>query len=153
MENTSTLTSVETITSSNLTSGYDVTWTKWALTLTLAVTALVTFWGNLLVIIAFCVDKRLHNTFNLFVLNLAVTDTLVGLLPIPFFAVDYFVGWWPFGEAVCGIWILLDWGMTFESIFTLCAIAADRLWAVRWSVHYRNHNTSKKNATVLAVVW
>ena len=100
---------------------------KWTLVILLWITAFITFFGNLLVILAFVVEKKLFKVnFNIFILNLAVTDVLVSTMAVPFYSIDVYVGYWPFNEIVCAVWIFCDWGMTFASIFTLVAISVDR---------------------------
>ena len=63
---------------------------------------LVTLFGNLIVLIAFLVDTKLRQPFNLFIMNLAVTDFLVAITAMPFYTIDTLFGYWPFGQ-VCAI--------------------------------------------------
>ena len=63
---------------------------------------LVTLFGNLIVLVAFLVDTKLRQPFNLFIMNLAVTDFLVAITAMPFYTIDTLLGYWPFGQ-VCGI--------------------------------------------------
>ena len=81
----------------------------------------------MLVILCFFVEKKLWKVnFNIFILNLAVTDVMVSCMAIPFYSIDFYFGHWPFDEITCAVWIFFDWGMTFASIFTLVAISVDR---------------------------
>ena len=59
-------------------------------------------------------------------LNLAVTDVSVGLTAMSFYTFDVLLGYWPFGDFMCGVWIFFDYGLTFTSVFTLVAISLDR---------------------------
>ena len=115
----------------------------------------MTLLGNLVVILAFVYDKRLtaNNHFNYYIINLAVTDLLVAVMAMSFYTFDVLLGYWPFGEFMCGIWIFFDYGMTFASVFTLVAISADRYWSVAWYLHYRNHNSRKKTVIAIVIVW
>ena len=108
--------------------------------------------GNGLLILAFIFSSKLRQMdFNLFILNLAVTDVLVAVIDIPMFIVNYIMEHdWVFGEGVCGFWIFFDWGLTFASINTLVVISLNRLWAARWSSNYRRHST--RGTTVMAIV-
>lgn len=106
---------------------YQLTPFFWAIIVLLWMTAAVTFFGNILVLLAFASDQKLSKVnFNLYLVNLAVTDVCVSVIAIPFFAIDIYYGGWPYDQVTCAVWILLDWGMTFLSIFTLVAISVDR---------------------------
>ena len=83
----------------------------------------------------------------------AITDLLVSLTAMPFYTINYAMCYWPFGEALCWMWIFMDWGMTFASIFTLVAISIDRYWAACWSSHYRNHNSRNRTLISIALIW
>lgn len=123
------------------------------LAVTLTTIDIVTIFGNLLVLVAFFVDRKLFNPFNMFIFNLAVTDFLVAITAMTFYTIDTLFGYWPFGEIMCGIWIYFDFAMTFASVFTLVAISVDRFWCCTWAVHYRIHNNKIKTAIVLAIIW
>ena len=86
----------------------------------------VTIVGNLLVIISPFVDRKLRNTFTYYIINLGMTDFLVALTAMSFYSFDIMLGYWPFGEVMCGVWIFFDYGMTFSSVFTLMVISVDR---------------------------
>ena len=58
--------------------------------------------------------------------NLAITDVSVAIFAMSFYTFDVLLGYWPFGEFMCGVWIFFDYGMTFASVFTLVAISFDR---------------------------
>jgi len=63
------------------------------------------------------------------------------------------VGYWPFGRALCGLWVVVDYGATLASVYALVAICVDRLWATKWCHHYRKYNTRKKVALMCLAVW
>ncbi|KAI0234973.1 Muscarinic acetylcholine receptor M3, partial [Lamellibrachia satsuma] len=118
----------------------------------LFIIVIVTIVGNVIVIAAFVIEKKLRTTFTFYILNLAITDVCVAVTAMSFYTFDIVLGWWPFGEVMCGIWIFFDYGMTFASVFTLVAISVDRFWSVQWSVNYRQHNTMRKTSIVLFVI-
>ena len=113
----------------------------------------LTMLGNGFVLVAFAVDRRLLQPFNMFILNLAITDFLVAITAMTFYTIDTLLGYWPFGYVMCCIWIFFDFAMTFASVFTLVAISVDRFWCVTWAVHYKIHNNRLKTGIILAVVW
>ncbi|KAK7102785.1 hypothetical protein V1264_020964 [Littorina saxatilis] len=113
----------------------------------------MTVTGNAMVLLAVARNKRLQTVFNMYIVNLAVTDILVALLAMSFYTTENMLGYWPFGEFMCGVWIFFDYGMTFASVFTLIAISVDRFWAVKWSMHYRSNKTKKKTFLGIALTW
>lgn len=113
----------------------------------------VTIFGNLLVLVAFVVERKLFQPFNMFIFNLAVTDFLVAVTAMTFYTIDTLLGYWPFGYVMCGLWIYFDFAMTFASVFTLVAISIDRFWCVTWAVHYRMYNNKTKTVIILALIW
>lgn len=83
---------------------------------------LETIFGNLLVVVAVKVEKKLQTPFNYYIVNLAITDMNVGLSVMSLFAVTNLYGYFPFNSLVCGYWVWSDYTMTFESVFTLMTI-------------------------------
>ena len=115
--------------------------------------AVVTIFGNLLVILSFVFERRLLQPFNLYILNLAVTDFFVGMTAMTFYSLDTLLGYWPFGRAMCGVWIYFDFAMTFSSVFTLVAISVDRFWCVTWAIHYKTHTNRFRTSMILVFIW
>ena len=85
----------------------DAEWTPPAINVTpsyvlkamgLAAVVIATSFGNLIVLIAFMVDSKLWQPFNLYIMNLAVTDFLVGVTAMTFNSIDILLGYWPFGQ-------------------------------------------------------
>lgn len=114
---------------------------------------LLTTLGNILVLVAIHVNKKLHTTFNYYVVNLAITDLAVAVTAMSFHTTDNMLGYWPFGELLCGVWIFFDYGMTFVSVFTLILISLDRFWSVTWITHYRCHHSKKKSIIAILFIW
>ena len=56
-------------------------------------------------------------------------------------------------RALCGLWVVVDYGATLASVYALVAICVDRLWATKWCHHYRKYNTRKKVAVMCVLVW
>ena len=109
--------------------------------------------ANLFVLLSYKFEKKLRTTFAILVGNLAVTDLLVSCIPMLFFTINILYGYWPFGRVLCGIWVVVDYNSVFASSYMLAAISIDRLWSIKWSIHYRNHNTKKKAAIIVIIVW
>ena len=66
--------------------------------LVLFVIIVVTIIGNVIVIAAFVVEKKLRTTFTVYILNLAVAAVCVAVTAMTFYTIDVLLGWWPFGE-------------------------------------------------------
>ena len=120
---------------------------------TLTVVVLVTIIGNTLVLLSVAFNGRLRTAFNCYIVNLAITDVLVATTAMPMYILDTILGYWPFGEYVCSMWIFFDFALTFASVFTLVAISIDRYWSVSWSLHYRIHHSVHKCIGIILFTW
>ena len=109
--------------------------------------------ANLFVLLSYKFEKKLRTTFAIMVGNLAVTDFLVSCFPMFFFTINILFNYWPLGRVLCAIWVVVDYNCVFASSWLLAAISIDRLWSVKWSIHYRNHNTKKKAVIIVISVW
>ncbi|KAJ8350148.1 hypothetical protein SKAU_G00252780 [Synaphobranchus kaupii] len=124
----------------------------WAL-LILAVVAL-TVAGNILVIMAVSLEKKLQNATNYFLMSLAVTDMLLGLLVMPVSMVTIIYGYsWPLPVTLCPIWIYLDVLFSTASIMHLCAISLDRYIAIRNPIQHSRFNSHTKAFFKIMAVW
>ncbi|WAQ97170.1 ADA1A-like protein, partial [Mya arenaria] len=126
-----------------------ITWDKILIGIVLYMVTLVTILGNILVLVAVKINRRLQTTFNYYIVNLAITDVAVGLTAMSFQATFIVFGRWPFGEVLCALWIFFDYGMTFVSVFTLILISIDRFWSIAWALQYRHRHTKRKGFMLL----
>jgi len=109
--------------------------------------------ANLFVLLSFAYEKKLRTTFSILIANLALTDLIVAVLPMNFYTINIIFGYWPLGKILCGLWVVVDYNTVFASTYTLAAISIDRLWSIKWSINYRQNNTKRKAAIIVAVVW
>uniref|UniRef100_A0AAY4BHC3 Neuropeptide FF receptor 1 n=1 Tax=Denticeps clupeoides TaxID=299321 RepID=A0AAY4BHC3_9TELE len=82
--------------------------------------------GNGLVCLIVLENRGMRTVTNLFILNLAVSDLLVGIFCIPTTLVDNLITGWPFTNPVCKMSGLVQGMSVSASVFTLVAIAVDR---------------------------
>ncbi|CAH1263060.1 CHRM4 [Branchiostoma lanceolatum] len=126
---------------------------KYALLVVLVLISLATVVGNVMVLVALVREKMLRTVYNYFILNLALADLCVGLVIMPLFATYVSLGNWPFGSAMCVLWVLMDFGCCQVSIFTLLLIAGDRYCSIRWPTTYVARRTAQRTIPVVFLTW
>ena len=90
-----------------------------------------------MVILAVATCRKLRKSVsNLFILSLAVTDSMLAVLILSLSLVNQVLGYWIFGEVVCGLWLLMDITICTASILHLCAISVDRYIAICHPLRY-----------------
>ncbi|KAJ8282763.1 hypothetical protein COCON_G00052820 [Conger conger] len=113
-----------------------------------------TIGGNILVILAVSLEKKLQNATNFFLRSLAVADMLVGILVMPISLINILYDYvWPLPHALCPIWIYLDVLFSTASIMHLCAISLDRYVAIRNPIEHSRFNSRTKAMLKIAAVW
>uniref|UniRef100_A0A8C2C7W3 Neuropeptide FF receptor 1 like 3 n=1 Tax=Cyprinus carpio TaxID=7962 RepID=A0A8C2C7W3_CYPCA len=95
--------------------------------------------GNGLVCVIVLRNRHMRTVTNIFILNLAVSDLLVGIFCIPTTLVDNLITGWPFSNTICKLSGLVQGTSVCASVFTLVAIAVD--------------SDCNKNKTVLTIMF
>ncbi|NXR89696.1 NPFF2 protein, partial [Hypocryptadius cinnamomeus] len=96
-------------------------------------------------------SKHMRTVTNLFILNLAVSDLLVGLFCMPTTLLDNIIAGWPFGSLVCKMSGMVQGISVSASVFTLVAIAVDRF---RCIVHpFKQKLTIPAAVATIAAIW
>uniref|UniRef100_A0A8C2BWR5 Histamine H2 receptor n=1 Tax=Cyprinus carpio TaxID=7962 RepID=A0A8C2BWR5_CYPCA len=114
----------------------------------------LTICGNVLVCLAVATSRRLHQISSCFILSLAVTDLLLGLLVLPLTAMlELRNGRWPLGGVFCNIYISLDVMLCSASILTLLAISVDRYLAISNPLCYPRRVTPRRVGITLTAIW
>ncbi|KFV69892.1 5-hydroxytryptamine receptor 2C, partial [Dryobates pubescens] len=122
--------------------------------LLILVVILLTIGGNILVIMAVSLEKKLQNATNFFLMSLAVADMLVGILVMPVSLITVLYDYaWPLPNQLCPIWISLDVLFSTASIMHLCAISLDRYVAIRNPIEHSRFNSRTKAILKIAAVW
>ncbi|XP_022826023.1 D(2) dopamine receptor [Spodoptera litura] len=109
--------------------------------------------GNILVCLAVCLDKRLQNVTNYFLLSLAIADLLVSLFVMPMGAIPGFLGYWPLGVVWCNVYVTCDVLACSASIMHMCFISIGRYLGIRNPLKSRHHSTKRVVVIKIALVW
>ncbi|XP_063903995.1 cholecystokinin receptor [Zophobas morio] len=86
--------------------------------------------GNTLVILTLVKNQRMRTITNLFLLNLAVSDLLLGVLCIPFTLIGTLLRHFVFGEVMCKLLPFLQACSVSVGVWTLVAISVERYYAI-----------------------
>ncbi|XP_064614227.1 histamine H3 receptor-like [Liolophura sinensis] len=108
--------------------------------------------GNALTIIAYIRDPKLQTVQNMYLLNLAIADFLVGCVSMPFYFVTTILDYqWIFGRLFCKIWNALDFLACLAGAYAVVLISVDRSLMVWQGAAYAVRQT-KKSATLRIVM-
>ncbi|KFO20593.1 neuropeptide FF receptor 2 [Fukomys damarensis] len=107
--------------------------------------------GNIVVCFVVTRNKHMHTVTNLFILNLAISDLLVGIFCMPITLLDNIIAGWPFGSTMCKISGLVQGISVAASVFTLVAIAVDRFRCVVYP--FKPKLTMKTASATVVIIW
>jgi hypothetical protein len=119
----------------------------------LSLTIFAALVGNLLVLGATYIDKRLHNANKYFVASLAVSDLLVALFSVTIRLHLYLNINEPLTLAFCRFWISVDIFGEAASITTLTMISIDRYYKVSKPFRYKANMTTHRAYRIIALIW
>merc|ERR1712226_911073 len=115
--------------------------------------ALLTVFGNILVMLAFVKERKLRRWNNYFLINLAVADTLVGAISLPFYTIYLLEGQWRFGPVICDLWLTLDYTMCTSSCLSILVICIDRYWSLAYPISYRQYMSTGVVMSLIIPTW
>jgi muscarinic acetylcholine receptor len=149
----SSLVSSSTIASTAIGDDYYPFWLLVVIAIFGSVTSVLTVLGNILVILAFFLDRQIRQPTNYFILSLSVSDFLIGLLSMPLLTIYIYAKDWPLNAIICDIWLSLDYTVCLTSIYTVLFITIDRFCSVKMPAKYRKWRTGRKINIMIAVTW
>ncbi|XP_068021570.1 histamine H4 receptor [Melanerpes formicivorus] len=116
--------------------------------------ALLTIAGNVLVILAFILDRGLRHHSNYYFLNLAISDFAVGVFCMPLYIPYSLTGKWHLGRDICKLWLALDYLLCTASVFNIVLISYDRFLSVTRAVSYRAQQGIASSPVVkMVAIW
>ncbi|XP_044133007.1 neuropeptide FF receptor 2 isoform X1 [Bufo gargarizans] len=107
--------------------------------------------GNGVVCFIVLSSKHMRTVTNLFILNLAVSDLLVGIFCMPTTLLDNIIAGWPFGNTICKMSGMVQGISVSASVFTLVAIAVDRFRCIVYP--FKQKLTISTAVVIITVIW
>ncbi|XP_071944877.1 histamine H3 receptor-like [Antedon mediterranea] len=116
--------------------------------------SIVTVIGNGLVILVLITETSFHSKPGyLFILNLPVADFFIGAFSFPLNTLWLMFGYWPFGEGVCKMWLIIDYTACAVSVCGIILISLDRYWMLTIKLKYRQFQTTKRVTVMILISW
>lgn len=109
--------------------------------------------GNALVMVTLVQNKRMRTVTNVFLINLAVSDLLLGVFCMPFTLVGSLLRNFVFGEIMCKCIPYLQAVSVSVSVWTLVSISLERFFAIVRPLQSRRWQTISHAYKVIAAVW
>ncbi|XP_051923037.1 neuropeptide FF receptor 2a [Hippocampus zosterae] len=112
---------------------------------------LVCLAGNGAVCFVVLRGRRMRSVTNVFILNLAVSDLLVGIFCMPTTLLDNIITGWPFGSLACKLSGTVQGISVSASVFTLVAIAVDRFRCIVYP--FKQKLSISAAAAIIVTIW
>ncbi|KAJ8385488.1 hypothetical protein AAFF_G00185840 [Aldrovandia affinis] len=109
--------------------------------------------GNILVIVIVAATKTFHSLTSVLVINLAISDLLVGIGVMPFVAVSLMNDAWVNCTDLCVYVGYTSSVYCTASVLTLAAIALDRYQAIIYCLRYSSRCTLWRTGAAVLWIW
>ena len=113
----------------------------------------VTVTGNFLVIASYRINRRLRTINNMFLVSLACSDFVIGLVSMSLYPIYMITREWFLGPILCDIWLCVDYTLSMASVANLMLICLDRYFSVTRPFTYRVKRTRNKAIVFIALAW
>nr|XP_002742108.1 PREDICTED: neuropeptide FF receptor 1-like [Saccoglossus kowalevskii] len=118
----------------------------------ITLSSLATLVGNVIIIIIVLRNKKLWNSTNYYIVNLAISDLFVATFVEWTYLVGHLMHSWPFGHFMCVFCNTLQGVTVICSILTLTVIAGDRFFAIIFPLMWRE-TKARTCVVAILVVW
>ncbi|CAG9854760.1 unnamed protein product [Phyllotreta striolata] len=109
--------------------------------------------GNLLVIFTLVKNQRMRTITNLFLLNLAISDLLLGVLCMPFTLIGALLRDFVFGPVMCKLLPFLQACSVSVGVWTLVAISVERYYAICHPLRSLRWQTLSHAYKLILAIW
>ncbi|XP_032512406.1 cholecystokinin receptor isoform X2 [Danaus plexippus] len=109
--------------------------------------------GNFLVIATLASNRRMRTVTNVYLMNLAISDFLLGVFCLPFTLVGQIYRRFFFGAALCKLIPFLQAVSVSVDVWTLVAISLERYFAICRPLKSRKWQTQCHAYKMITIVW
>jgi len=138
----------------NTTNQYNgVAFSSIGLSFIIGLVSIFTVAGNIMVILAVVIFRKLRKIPNLLIVSLAAADLIMGGIVLPLGAHSVVGSKWLLGTFACNLWTSIDILSVTASICTLCAISLDRFVAIVMPFEYSTKMTRNRARFIIVFIW
>ncbi|XP_051846652.1 LOW QUALITY PROTEIN: melatonin receptor type 1B [Antechinus flavipes] len=128
-------------------------WVTTALSSVLIIITTIDFVGNSLVILSVLRNRKIRNTGNMFLVNLALADLAVALYPYPLILMGIFHNDWALSEIHCKTSGFVMGLSVLGSVFNITAIAINRYCCICHSLGYHKIYRAWNTTLHVCLIW